>query len=383
MDAQFGELLWRYSAEIAGASTPVVADGVVYAGTENLMNAWDAATGELLWRFETDGLVWGGSIVNDGMVYFGPFSRHLDAVDDASGILLWRRDMPDNEVGAIALVDGVLIATTRNGPVLGFNAATGERVWEYHPDGNPDVPLVDGMSVYLPVHTPSERYLIALDHTSGEAVARFQVDQNILPHTVRNGVLFASTIDIRGDRVEPGRPIYAVDARTGDVLWAFEPGGTVGPTLHVDGGRLYSGAQDGSVFAVDAKIGTLRWTRQFPGESILHTSASGGEVYALSSHGFLYALDAADGRVLWQYETVDPFLAPPVASHGIVDVNGFTDLVAVRPPGAGPAPAPVPRPTPAPGDMPITWPQSPVVGRTVAVGWRRIENKENLHVKYY
>ena len=132
--------------------------------------------------------------------------------------------MPDNEVGAIALVYRFLIATTRNGQVLGFNAATGELVWEYHPDGNPDVPLVDGMSVCLPVHTPSERYLIALDHTSGEAVARFQVDQNILPHTVRKGVLFASTIDIRGDRVEPGRSIYAVDVRTGDVLWAFEPG---------------------------------------------------------------------------------------------------------------------------------------------------------------
>ena len=51
-------LLWQYSTGNPGELvivSPTVADGVVYAGSdENLVYALDAETGEVLWKFETE-----------------------------------------------------------------------------------------------------------------------------------------------------------------------------------------------------------------------------------------------------------------------------------------------------------------------------------------
>jgi hypothetical protein len=53
-DSPSAQLLWSYDAELAGFSSPIVVDGVVYVGTENRMNAFDAISGQLRWRYQTE-----------------------------------------------------------------------------------------------------------------------------------------------------------------------------------------------------------------------------------------------------------------------------------------------------------------------------------------
>lgn len=53
MKGESQENLWELEARFAGFVSPVVVDGIVYAGTENRMNALDAQSGEALWSFET------------------------------------------------------------------------------------------------------------------------------------------------------------------------------------------------------------------------------------------------------------------------------------------------------------------------------------------
>lgn len=88
-DSPSAQLLWSYEAELAGISSPIVVDGVVYVGTENRMNAFDAKSGQLRWRYETEALLWRAPVVSDGIVYFGPFDRQVYAVDAQNGTLLW------------------------------------------------------------------------------------------------------------------------------------------------------------------------------------------------------------------------------------------------------------------------------------------------------
>ena len=76
-------------------NAPTVADGVVYAGSDdNHVYALDAETGELLWRFETDDVIRSSPTVAGGAVYVGSNDNHVYALDAETGGLLWSYATP-------------------------------------------------------------------------------------------------------------------------------------------------------------------------------------------------------------------------------------------------------------------------------------------------
>ena len=117
--------------------------------------------------------------------------------------------------------------------------------------------------------------------------------------------------------------IFAVDARTGKLLWRYEPdvlksvgrklraGGSV-RGLAVANGRLFVGTHDGRLLALDAKKkGTLLWSAQVLdaadasfisgaprvlGEEVLIGFGDTGSV-----HGSVFAYDVASGKPRWRW----------------------------------------------------------------------------------
>ena len=97
-------------------STPVVADGCVYTGTDlGNVYALNADTGKVVWSqalgdggegsgtFEGAGIV-GSPAVADGLVYVGattPKASVLSALDQATGKVVWRRVVDDDEGGGL------------------------------------------------------------------------------------------------------------------------------------------------------------------------------------------------------------------------------------------------------------------------------------------
>jgi eukaryotic-like serine/threonine-protein kinase len=47
--------------------------------------------------------------------------------------------------------------------------------------------------------------------------------------------------------------VYALDAATGHLRWAYTTGNTVGSSPAVAGGTVYVGSDDGSVYAFNAR----------------------------------------------------------------------------------------------------------------------------------
>jgi quinohemoprotein ethanol dehydrogenase len=115
--------------------------------------------------------------------------------------------------------------------------------------------------------------------------------------------------------------VHAVDAKTGQVLWKYDPHvsarkmrmawGSRGLTFWK--GKLYCGVQDGRLFAVDAKTGKLVWETQttelgdnryitgaprvFNGKVIIgHGGADFGHV-----RGYVTAYDAETGKQVWRW----------------------------------------------------------------------------------
>jgi outer membrane protein assembly factor BamB len=72
LNASSGELLWTYATGSWVGSSPAVANGVVYVGSnDDNMYALEAETGLKLWSYTANGGVSSPPAVANGMVYVG------------------------------------------------------------------------------------------------------------------------------------------------------------------------------------------------------------------------------------------------------------------------------------------------------------------------
>ena len=118
--------------------------------------------------------------------------------------------------------------------------------------------------------------------------------------------------------------VYAVDAKTGCVIWTFTAHGGVRASLSIADGRAYFSDQKGFAYALDAATGQEVWTRQVDDHPLIRLTGSpalyDGRLYVPTSsyeeagksptyacctfRGSVVALDAKSGTVLWRAYTI-------------------------------------------------------------------------------
>jgi len=135
-------------------------------------------------------------------------------------------------------------------------------------------------------------------------------------HLVSNGVLYSIT---------PYSLVYAVDVRTGKILWQTDPEasrsssaccGVVNRGLALYEGKVIAPVLDGRLRALDMLTGKVIWETRVTPTNLPYTitmaprvikggrvivGASGGEY---SVRGFFSAFDATTGKELWKFYTV-------------------------------------------------------------------------------
>src|SRR5579871_6277165 len=89
----------------------------------------------------------------------------------------------------------------------------------------------------------------------------------------------------------------------------------------VVGGRLFVGSQNGTVYALDARSGCVIWTFTAHGGVRASVSIGGGRAYFSDQKGYAYALDAATGRQVWSVK---------VEEHPLVRLTGSPALYGTR-----------------------------------------------------
>ena len=84
-------LKWSYTTGGDVASSPAVANGVVYVGSDddNNVYALNASTGAKLWSYTTGGEVDSSPAVANGVVYVGSYDGNVYALNASTGALLW------------------------------------------------------------------------------------------------------------------------------------------------------------------------------------------------------------------------------------------------------------------------------------------------------
>lgn len=334
MKGETQENLWELEARFAGFVSPVVVDGIVYAGTENRMNALDAQNGEALWSFETAETFWGRPLVADGAVYFGLHNAKVYALDAQTGAFLWVY-ATDHDVAHMTIADGVIYVVTEKNRLLALEGSTGESIWSYWASES-DAGVAASVSVaggvaYVPYLSG---HLSAFDALTGELLWQHRVEvenEDFVPPrmpTIIDGVVYYRSALCC---------LYALDAAAGRVLWQHETEAVVSAPAVSDQGIVYVGSTTyprsvwGAVYALTGPnagppttltppVTGVAWMRQVAGANIVLSEVKDGVVYAWSHDRHIYTFRADTGAELSRFPTTD--------DQGLSSVLLITDGVA-------------------------------------------------------
>jgi outer membrane protein assembly factor BamB len=151
-DADSGTLVFKAGTGYF-AGTPVVSGGLVYIQTANSLVARDASDGSPVWSVSLDS--WGGYLtpVVDGDTVVAATARYLRAFDATSGGARWTTDGgPSAYYGTPALANGVVYAGSLENGLQAVDEATGRVLYSSRADAlwSCDNPVVSQGTVYVP-----------------------------------------------------------------------------------------------------------------------------------------------------------------------------------------------------------------------------------------
>lgn len=387
--------LWTaQQSSVPIAAKPAVANSTVYVGSwSGYETAYSEASGAARWSTYlgvTQANCAGGPFTHGvtsspwlqgGMAYLGGGGATWDALDAATGDVLWTVPTGDNSVsgghynwsspavsngfayvGIASFCDSPLV----QGELLRVNLTTQQidSVFKVVPDGEVGggiwtSPVVDPVSKTVFVSTgngtsASQTYAQAIVALDADTLA-VKSSWSLPPDDPTTDADFGTSPVLFTD--SNGRALVAVTNKNG-VLYAFQrddlsagpvwqtriasssdsPGGGALSTGFFDGQRLYYAAGQttiggksyaGSIRAISPTTGAFVWERGLPSFVFSALAGGNGMVVVPAAKGDLYVLSGADGSVQYANALAPSGLAiigPPVVADGAL-VIGTTDGV--------------------------------------------------------
>jgi len=237
LNASTGDVVWQAAAPAPVQAPLAISNGRLYAvSLDGTLQALDAATGAVLWSKYTGPNSPAGDAapaIANNKVYFAAGDSNLYALDAATGAVIWRAPLGDIENPTVAS-NRVYVGTPTQS-VYALNGDTGAVIWTAPVKPFGCCEAAAGGVVYVPSY---DYNVYALNASTGAVLWKYATDNFVYFATVANGVVYAATYDA----------VYALDANTGTLLWSDMPAFGVGAPLTVVNGWLY-------VTSVDSVLG--------------------------------------------------------------------------------------------------------------------------------
>ncbi len=131
-----------------------------------------------------------------------------------------------------------------------------------------------------------------------------------------------------------GGVVDAYDAGSGRLRWERSIGPTESSPL-VAGPDVIVGDWNGDVWALDARTGRTRWRSSIGGVVKDSVALAGGRLYVATYGGDVVCLRAADGGVVWRSGGHGAFYSTPAVTYGRVYIGSLDDGVYAFGAGTG------------------------------------------------
>jgi len=358
-----GRPLWQFNTGDKIRSSPSVANGIVYEGSNNgFVYALNAATGSLVWQYKgSTSSVESSPAVANGVVYVGYLwdghNGYVVALNASDGALIWRFATDSGVESSPAVVDGIVYIGSWNGYLYALNATNGALLWSVLTSGPvfSSPAIVNGI-----VYVGGGTYIYALNAANGAIIWAFHTSSQVYSSpAIVNNVAYVGSDD---------GTIYSLHTSDGSKIWQANigVGDHADDSVAVAGGIVYFGARNG-YYAFNATSGSQIWfftspysPRQFTGYVYSPPIVAGNTVYVGSCDSYLFALNAFDGSIIWSYRTGGFLFSSPAIANGVVYIGSYDGKVYAfgTPYGQTPAtdPTPIPSPSPTPTATPAPTP---------------------------
>jgi outer membrane protein assembly factor BamB len=320
---------WSIDLGPVDISYPLIADGKVFVTTGNQepkadlkLFAFDEATGSVVWSRDIDPGGWGLPAYDQGHVYVAD-RNGVTAFDSATGAQLWRRVFDDTigiEAAPVATAGMVFVAVRSYDMLWALNGTTGQPYWSADVQMGIAGPTVGGGAVYMSL---SCSHAYAFDLHWGSP---------IWATTPCSGGITSYTAVLAGDR------LYVRDTDSGDAILQASSGAKIGGFASdqipaVDATRAFF-VRNGQLIA----SGGAGWS--FAGDGMLSTApiVVNGIVYIGSWGGNVFGVDASTGNQVWTDrpsfgvpptdETMTGILSGLAAADHLLVVPAYRNLVA-------------------------------------------------------
>lgn len=238
-------LAWSFNSTARIDSSPTVAGGAVYFGSDDRsVYKVDLATGALLWGFATEDVVKASPAVDGGRVFVGSYDGNLYALaDNGSNVSLsWSFDAKSAVSATPAVGEGAVYVCTQGGRVFALDEETGDQNWEASPGGV----IVSSPAVVGGLLIVGGDTLAALDLQNGVVVW-----DRALGGYVRSSPAAASGLVFAGDYA--GR-LFAF--RTdGSPAWSYDTGSAIRTSPALADGLVILGNDEGLLYALPLDAG--------------------------------------------------------------------------------------------------------------------------------
>lgn len=316
---------------------PLVAGDSVYAATPDgsVVNV-DLASGNVRWRANA-GIKLSAGAGSDGQVTAVAAPDGTVVAFDYQGNEIWRAKASSQVDIPPAVGMGVVVVRSSDYRIQGFDAATGEPLWNVQRPG-PALALKTTMQMVIVEDMllsgmPNGR-LIAISLPDGNvmwegtvAVSRGATDLDRISDVV--GVPQVIGPLLCGVAYQ-GRIVCFNVAEGGYPLWEQDFSSTSG--LVVDPQQLYSATPRDVVYAFDLETGSERWNQEALRNRRLSGPAVVPQALAFGDYeGYVHFLARSDGRLLGRLQLGGGAIMSPLADseRGIVAQTGSGNLILI------------------------------------------------------
>jgi outer membrane protein assembly factor BamB len=238
LSAGHGKLHWQHTIGPSESSPLLIGDRLYVDDWNGDVWAFDADNGRLVWKRRVRGPLKGAIAAAGGRLYLGSYDGHVYCLTEA-GKLVWRASGQPRLGGhgrfysTPALSYGRVYIGSTDGKVYSFGATSGKLIWSHSTGGYVYAsPAVWNDTVFAGSYSGG---FYAFDAATGVERWRFRAGGKISGSaTVIGNVVYFATLT-GGPRTK-GRT-YALNARTGKLLWSF-PDGKYTPVV-AEQGRLF------------------------------------------------------------------------------------------------------------------------------------------------
>ena len=290
-----GKALWRFQSGKRIVGTPTVSEGIVVFGSADCkIYGLNAQNGNLLWIVKASEPVLGAVTIDNGTAYIGASDHTFRAINTSNGEIKWTFTGVKGYIETKPLVtDSKIIFGAWDNTLYALNKADGRELWKWtggltrmHFSPAAVWPVAAEGKVFI---TDPQRAMTAIEIETGNTVWR--TFQSMVRETIG---LSEDGERIYSKTMNDSIVCYSTKGSHPHELWASNVGFGYehAPSMQVEkDGIVFGSTKEGLIFALEAKTGKVLWKHKI-GNSLIST------VVALSGNRVLFTATGGETGLL-------------------------------------------------------------------------------------